>query len=386
MLVAGDAAAPHSVHYPLGPALGQCCGGAVTLSFTLLDAAMVDAWPAAAPLFHLQLYGAGHVGRAIVQALAPLPVRIDWIDEREEEFARHVLPISGCTADIRSVCVDAVEAEVRLAPPGAFYLVLTHEHDLDLRITEAILRRGDFGYLGLIGSKTKRQRFFHRFEQRGIASDSIERITCPIGVAGHRRQGARGDRGGGGGAAAAAMRLIAADQTAPVLCFDAFLFSMPDITLIDADGATRHEFEAPDGVSLMQAATGYGVPGILGECGGQLNCATCHVIVDPAWADRLPAPSAREAEMLGYAAVRAKPRAGCRARSCSCQHQGPSCGCPTRSSDGAARSAFSAPLAADRYQPRFSSAADAGGIFAGWAPAGRRRSCLAESVEAQTVS
>ncbi len=182
MLASGDCS-PQSVHYPLGPALGQCCGGAVSLNYSLLDQAAIDSWPDSPVLFHLQLYGAGHVGRAIVQALAPLNVRIDWIDEREEEFARHVAAVIGA-ADIRSVCVDAVEAEVRIAPPGAFYLVLTHEHDLDLRITEAILRRGDFGFLGLIGSKTKRQRFFHRFEHKGIAQSVIDRITCPIGVAG----------------------------------------------------------------------------------------------------------------------------------------------------------------------------------------------------------
>jgi xanthine dehydrogenase accessory factor len=82
------------------------------------------------------------------------------------------------------VCVDAVEAEVRNAEPGAFYLVLTHRHDLDLRITEAILRRGDFGFVGLIGSRTKRQRFVHHFEARGIAADAIERMTCPIGLPG----------------------------------------------------------------------------------------------------------------------------------------------------------------------------------------------------------
>jgi xanthine dehydrogenase accessory factor len=62
--------------------------------------------------------------------------------------------------------------------------VLTHSHDLDLRITEAILKRGDFGYLGLIGSKTKRARFRHRFEQRGIAVETLDRMTCPIGVPG----------------------------------------------------------------------------------------------------------------------------------------------------------------------------------------------------------
>ncbi len=183
MLSSRETAPPQSVHYPLGPALGQCCGGAVTLGYSLLDRSAIEHWPDSTALFHLQLYGAGHVGRAIVQALAPLNVRIDWIDEREQEFARHVAPVVGA-ADIRSVCVDAVEAEVRLAPPDAFYLVLTHEHDLDMRITEAILRRGDFGFLGLIGSKTKRQRFFHRFEERGLSRTAIDRITCPIGIAG----------------------------------------------------------------------------------------------------------------------------------------------------------------------------------------------------------
>ncbi|MFG5408952.1 XdhC family protein [Piscinibacter sakaiensis] len=118
-----------------------------------------------------------------MQALAPLPLRIDWIDEREDEFARHAAPVAGA-AELRRVCVDAVEAEVRLAPPGAAYLVLTHEHDLDLRITEAILRRGDFAYLGLIGSKTKRARFVHRFEARGVDPAAIDRLTCPIGVPG----------------------------------------------------------------------------------------------------------------------------------------------------------------------------------------------------------
>jgi xanthine dehydrogenase accessory factor len=62
--------------------------------------------------------------------------------------------------------------------------VLTHQHDLDLRITESILRRGDFAFLGLIGSKTKRQRFVHRFEQRGVAPEAIARMTCPIGLPG----------------------------------------------------------------------------------------------------------------------------------------------------------------------------------------------------------
>ncbi len=188
-ILAGTAPAPgeglpHTEHYPLGPALGQCCGGAVTLAYALLDAEAVAHWPPPEPWFHLQLYGAGHVGRAIVHALAPLPLHVAWFDEREEEFGAALPFCAHANAQIETHCVDTLEAEVRHAPSGAFYLVLTHQHDLDLRITEAILRRGDFGYLGLIGSKTKRQRFMHRFEERGLAAETIARITCPIGVPG----------------------------------------------------------------------------------------------------------------------------------------------------------------------------------------------------------
>ncbi len=184
-LLADADKSPRSVHYPLGPALGQCCGGAVTLAYSRLDAAALAAWPQAAPRFHLQLYGAGHVGRAIARALAPLNVIVDWIDEREEEFpATFSDNTTAWPAHIRKVCVDAVEGEVRVAPAGACYLVLTHQHDLDLRITEAILQRGDFGFLGLIGSRTKKQRFVHRFEERGITAERIARMTCPIGIEG----------------------------------------------------------------------------------------------------------------------------------------------------------------------------------------------------------
>ena len=175
---------PCTERYPLGPALGQCCGGAVTLAYSRLDAAALRDWPTREWLFQLQLYGAGHVGRAIVCALAPLPVRVWWIDEREEEFGVAPDISLHANAQIDRLCIDTLEAEVRHAPPGACYLVLTHQHDLDLRITEAILRRGDFAYLGLIGSKTKLRRFVHRLQERGVAAEAIARITCPIGVPG----------------------------------------------------------------------------------------------------------------------------------------------------------------------------------------------------------
>jgi xanthine dehydrogenase accessory factor len=77
-----------------------------------------------------------------------------------------------------------VQAEVDQAPPGAFYLVLTHSHDLDLAITQAVLRRGDFAYLGLIGSRTKRARFEQRLRQRGVPPDRLARLVCPIGLPG----------------------------------------------------------------------------------------------------------------------------------------------------------------------------------------------------------
>lgn len=174
-----EAALPEDQKLALGPSLGQCCGGALVLRYRWLDATALDDWPLAAPRFTLQLYGAGHVGRAIVALLAGIHCRVSWIDEREAEFPAAELP-----SHIQKVCVEPVEAEVAIAPPGTHYLVLTHSHDLDLRITEAILRRGDFSYLGLIGSKTKRARFEHRLLERGIPADVVSRITCPIGVPG----------------------------------------------------------------------------------------------------------------------------------------------------------------------------------------------------------
>ncbi len=163
----------------LGPTLGQCCGGVLTLAFTPLLQEIPATWAAPAPRFVLQLYGAGHVGRAIVRLLAGIPCRVQWIDERESEFPTEPLP-----PHIERICAEPVEAEVAGAPPGACYLVLTHSHDLDLALTQTILRRGDFGFFGLIGSHTKRARFEHRLQERGFASPLVERIVCPIGVPG----------------------------------------------------------------------------------------------------------------------------------------------------------------------------------------------------------
>lgn len=163
----------------LGPSLGQCCGGALTLHFTPLAQCTPATWPAAPPRFFLQLYGAGHVGRAVVKLLADLPCQVQWVDERDSEFPPGNLP-----SHIEKLCVEPVQAEVAAAPPGAFYLVLTHSHALDLALTEAILQRGDFAWFGLIGSKTKRARFEHRLLERGHRAEEVARMVCPIGLPG----------------------------------------------------------------------------------------------------------------------------------------------------------------------------------------------------------
>jgi xanthine dehydrogenase accessory factor len=169
-------------HFALGPSLGQCCGGSLTLRHQVLGAASLAGWPVAAPRFHLQLHGAGHVGRAIVRLLEGINCRVSWVDERGENgFPK---PPNLDAPHIEQLASDDPAAEVAGAPPGAVYLVLTHSHALDLRITEAVLRRGDFAWLGLIGSATKRARFMHRYEQRGIAPELLARLTCPIGLPG----------------------------------------------------------------------------------------------------------------------------------------------------------------------------------------------------------
>jgi hypothetical protein len=109
---------PTLLNFPLGPALGQCCGGTVALAFEPLTVETLAAWPSSPPWFHLQLYGAGHVGRAIARAVEPLQVTVDWIDERDDAF-----PTLPSPTHIRRVAVDAVEAEVATAPPGSCILV-----------------------------------------------------------------------------------------------------------------------------------------------------------------------------------------------------------------------------------------------------------------------
>ncbi len=174
-------------HIALGPTLGQCCGGTVDLRLQRLNAEHLSHWPLPPARFHLQLYGAGHVGQAVVRLLAALPCEVSWIDERErctDSLAGSWLQMPGLPAHIERRCVEPVEAEVASAPAGSCFLVMTHSHALDWAITQAILRRSDFRWFGLIGSQTKRARFVRRLRARGLPDALIERMVCPVGLPG----------------------------------------------------------------------------------------------------------------------------------------------------------------------------------------------------------
>lgn len=152
--------------FNLGASLGQCCGGMASI--------MLE--PVVRARHHLVLFGAGHVAKALVHILATLPFRITWIDERESEFPPE-LP-SGVT---RVVSDDPV-GEIAEQPAGCFYLVMTHNHQLDLELCAKILKRQDARYFGVIGSQTKRKRFDYKLKERGFSEDSLSQMICPIGL------------------------------------------------------------------------------------------------------------------------------------------------------------------------------------------------------------
>ena len=124
----------------------------------------------------LWLFGAGHVGKALVKVLADLSLRITWVDNREDMFPPSV------SANVTTLLTDDPADAVRSAPSDAWFLVLTHSHDLDYDICCAILSRSDIAWLGLIGSKTKATRFTQRFRRHGIIEKSLQKLTCPIGL------------------------------------------------------------------------------------------------------------------------------------------------------------------------------------------------------------
>jgi xanthine dehydrogenase accessory factor len=210
--------------YPLGPLLGQCCGGHVRLLVERVDADSL-AWlepaaqarepfaltarfadgkmtraveastgPSDSPripipevrsvsetirpaLPRLVIFGAGHVGQAVARAFAPLPFQLDWLASREDLRPE----ASGTRATI--LIEDELQAAVEAAPADTMFVIFTHSHDLDYRLTRAVLARGDYRYLGLIGSRTKRARFERRLRDDGLSDADLARLVCPIGIA-----------------------------------------------------------------------------------------------------------------------------------------------------------------------------------------------------------
>lgn len=168
-----------AVDQPLGPEIGQCCGGRVQLRIDRATKETVaecreseNAATATNP--SVLIFGSGHTGSALAQALTPLPLNIIVIDQRAEWLSKQ-----GST--VKQVVTALPEAEVAAAPPRAAFVIMTHDHALDFMIAEAALARGDAAYVGMIGSATKRAKLTADLARKGVAA---EPLVCPIGAAG----------------------------------------------------------------------------------------------------------------------------------------------------------------------------------------------------------
>ncbi|MCR6672365.1 xanthine dehydrogenase accessory protein XdhC [Devosia ginsengisoli] len=174
--------AEEAMDVPLGPEIGQCCGGRVAVGLRYADAAIRERLAARvadedAALPDVYVFGAGHVGRALAKMLALLPVRLQVIDTRREEL--DLLP-----AGIVAHAVAMPEAVVRSAPEGSSYVILTHDHALDFLIAQEALARTDAPYIGMVGSRTKRARFASWFKGEGGDDKALQRLVLPIGQQG----------------------------------------------------------------------------------------------------------------------------------------------------------------------------------------------------------
>lgn len=152
--------------FPLGAKTAQCCGGEMQLMFEAIVASKLS----------LDIYGAGHVARALIDILAKLPLCIRWIDSRAELFPDK-LPMN-----VTAVSAEEPAAEVNNSPENSAFLVLTHDHQLDLEICHSVLKLADPKWLGLIGSETKAKRFRYQLQQRGITEEQLSKLNCPVGL------------------------------------------------------------------------------------------------------------------------------------------------------------------------------------------------------------
>lgn len=174
----------HVQRYALGPSLGQCCGGALELRYTWFEAADAPRLRALMPEPSqcVALFGAGHVGHALVRLLRSLPYRVVWVDSRDAVFPEQEQIGVQCEHS------DPVQAAVAQLPAQSQVLIMSFSHAEDLEVVaQCLLRqreRGDLPFVGLIGSKTKWASFSSRLRSRGFSDAELAYITCPIGVLG----------------------------------------------------------------------------------------------------------------------------------------------------------------------------------------------------------
>ena len=178
-----DGVLHHEMDVPLGPEIGQCCGGRVELKLSRMRAsdkrtATARAAQREKALPHVYVMGAGHVGRALANLFQHLPVRCILIDTRPEE-------IELCAADVETRVSAIPEADIWNAPAQSAFIVLTHDHGLDFLLTSAALERQDAAYVGMIGSATKRIKL-RNWAHKNCDGQSIEQLKCPIGASGSR--------------------------------------------------------------------------------------------------------------------------------------------------------------------------------------------------------
>jgi len=169
-LLAGSEQDQHIEHFALGASLGQCCGGSVSVLFEKFVASVIN----------IQLFGAGHVGHALAKILGDLPCQLTWVDSRED-----YLP-ADTPDNTKTVYSEYPQEEASTMPPDSYYIVMTHNHQIDLEICKSILQAQSFAYLGLIGSESKWRRFQTKLKQRLVHAELpealINKVSCPVGL------------------------------------------------------------------------------------------------------------------------------------------------------------------------------------------------------------
>lgn len=174
-----DAGGEAKLDIPLGPEIGECCGGRVELAFTFADEEARNALDARLAEEERRkpqvwIFGAGHVGRALAEAMTLLPLNVFVVEARESE-------LDQLTSEVHHRLSAMPESLIADIPPGSAVVIVTHDHALDFLIGQAALARTDLAYIGMVGSKSKRSSFLHHLEEAGVDRAVADRLVLPIG-------------------------------------------------------------------------------------------------------------------------------------------------------------------------------------------------------------